>query len=200
MAGHPQHIFFLSADAFGVLPPIARLTPAQAMYYFLSGYTSKLGGTEKGLGSQPEATFSACFGAPFLPLHPRVYAELLKEKTHQHTVRVWLVNTGWSGGAYGQGKRMPLAYTRALIRAALAGSLDAVPTRRDPWFGFDVPRQCPDVPEELLDPKRTWPDGRAYDLQARLLAERFVANFQAYESAVEADVRQAGPNPSAASA
>ncbi|MEX0787306.1 MAG: phosphoenolpyruvate carboxykinase (ATP), partial [Anaerolineales bacterium] len=200
MAGHPQHIFFLSADAFGVLPPIARLTSAQAMYYFLSGYTSKLGGTEKGLGAQPEATFSACFGAPFLPLHPKVYAELLKEKTQQHTVRVWLVNTGWSGGAYGLGKRMPLAYTRALIRAALAGALDTVPTRRDPWFGFEVPRQCPDVPEELLDPRRTWPDGDAYDLQARLLAERFVANFQAYESAVQAEVRQAGPNPSASAA
>lgn len=196
MAGHPRHIFFLSADAFGVLPPIARLNPAQSMYYFLSGYTSKLGGTEKGLGAQPQATFSTCFGAPFLPLHPNVYAELLKEKIHRHQARVWLVNTGWSGGAYGEGKRMPLQYTRALIRAALAGSLDDVPTRRDPWFGFEVPRQCPEVPEELLDPRRTWPDGEAYDRQARTLAERFVANFKVYESSVEANVREAGPNPS----
>lgn len=196
MAGHPQHIFFLSADAFGVMPPIARLNPEQAMYYFMSGYTSKLAGTEKGLGTEPEATFSACFGAPFLPLHPQVYAELLRERIGRNDARVWLVNTGWSGGAFGQGERLPLRYTRAMIRAALAGELDAIPTRRDPIYQLDVPLSCPDVPEQILDPRRTWPDPAAYDRQALALAERFVANYTQFESAVNGDVRRAGPDPS----
>lgn len=196
MAGHPQHIFFLSADAFGVMPPIARLNPEQAMYYFMSGYTSKLAGTEKGLGTEPEATFSACFGAPFLPLHPQVYAELLRERIGRHDARVWLVNTGWSGGAFGQGERLPLRYTRAMIRAALAGELDAIPTRRDPIYHLDVPLSCPDVPEQILDPRRTWPDPAAYDRQALALAERFVANYTQFESVVNGDVRRAGPDPS----
>lgn len=196
MAGHPQHIFFLSADAFGVMPPIARLNLEQAMYYFMSGYTSKLAGTEKGLGTEPEATFSACFGAPFLPLHPQVYAELLRERIGRHDARVWLVNTGWSGGAFGQGERLPLRYTRAMIRAALAGELDAIPTRRDPIYQLDVPLSCPDVPEQILDPRRTWPDPAAYDRQALALAERFVANYTQFESVVNGDVRRAGPHPS----
>ncbi|MGH2625087.1 MAG: phosphoenolpyruvate carboxykinase (ATP), partial [Anaerolineales bacterium] len=196
MAGHPDHIFFLTADAFGVMPPIARLSPDQVMYYFMSGYTSKLAGTEKGLGAEPEATFSACFGAPFLPLHPQVYAELLRERIARHGSHVWLVNTGWSGGAFGQGQRLPLRHTRAIIRAALSGQLEGIPTRRDPRFGLDVPLSCPDVPQEILDPRRTWPDPAAFDRQAQSLAERFVANYAQFESVVDGEVRRAGPDPS----
>jgi phosphoenolpyruvate carboxykinase (ATP) len=200
MAGHPQHIFFLSADAFGVMPPIARLKPDQVLYYFMSGYTSKLAGTEKGLGTEPEATFSACFGAPFLPLHPQVYAELLRERIARHGAHVWLVNTGWSGGPFGEGQRLPLRYTRAMIRAALAGELEAVPTRRDAMYGLDVPMSCPDVPAEILDPRRTWADPEAYDRQALALAERFVANYAQFEPLVNGDVLRAGPDPSGRSA
>jgi phosphoenolpyruvate carboxykinase (ATP) len=192
-AGHPRTIFFLTADASGVLPPIARLTPHQAMYYFLSGYTSKLAGTEKGLGTEPEATFSTCFGAPFLPLPPGTYAGLLHDRIGRHQSRVWLVNTGWSGGAFGQGSRISLKYTRAVVAEALSGILDTVPTRTDPIFGFEVPLQCPGIPDAVLDPRLTWPDPEAYDGKARELASRFVKNFTTYENQVDAEVRQAGP-------
>jgi phosphoenolpyruvate carboxykinase (ATP) len=194
-AGHPENIFFLTADAFGVLPPLARLTPAQAMYYFLSGYTSKLAGTEKGLGAEPQATFSTCFGAPFLPLHPNNYARLLGEKIARHTARVWLVNTGWTGGPYGTGHRIHLPYTRAMVRAALTGRLDDLPTRVDSFFGLSTPTECPEVPAEVLDPRRTWPDPTAYDQQARALVENFIKNFCQFEKDVSTEVLAAGPQP-----
>ena len=178
MGPHPENVFFLTADAFGVLPPIARLDREQAMYYFLSGYTSKLAGTEKGLGSEPQATFSACFGAPFLPLHPSVYADLLGEKIDRHNAKVWLINTGWTGGPYGVGKRIHLPYTRAMVTAALTGQLDGVPMRKDPFFGIEVPEQVPGVPEEILNPRRTWADPEAYDRQAKMLADRFEENYK----------------------
>ncbi len=192
-AGHPDNVFFLTADAFGVLPPLARLSPEQAMYYFLSGYTSKLAGTERGLGKEPQATFSACFGAPFLPLPPATYARLLGEKIARHQVKVWLVNTGWTGGAYGQGERISLPYTRAMVRAALAGDLDDVPLRTDPYFGLQIPERCPGVPDEVLDPRQTWADKEAYDRQARMLADLFRENFATYEGEVTPEVRAAGP-------
>ncbi len=191
-AGHPKNIFFLTADAFGVLPPIARLTPHQAMYYFLSGYTSKLAGTETGV-TEPQATFSACFGAPFLPLPPARYAELLREKIEKHKVRVWLVNTGWTGGPYGEGSRIKLAYTRAMVRAALRGDLDDVPMREDPIFGLHVPTHCPGVPDSVLDPRSTWADPEAYDRQARMLVKRFHENFKQFEAQVSPEVIAAGP-------
>ena len=191
-AGHPENIFFLTADAFGVLPPIARLTPHQAMYYFLSGYTSKLAGTETGV-TEPQATFSACFGAPFLPLPPTRYAELLREKIEKHNVRVWLVNTGWTGGPYGEGNRIKLAYTRAMVRAALRGELDDVPLREDPLFGLRVPTHCPGVPDSVLDPRSTWADPDAYDRQARMLVRRFQENFKQFEGSVTPEVIAAGP-------
>ncbi len=193
--GHPKTIFFLTADAFGVLPPIARLTTDQAMYYFLSGFTSKLAGTEKGLGSEPQATFSACFGAPFLPLPPSVYDRLLGDKLKQHGSTVWLINTGWTGGPYGQGERIRLTYTRAMIHAALSGAFDGVPFRSDPVFGVSVPEHCPEVPDEVLDPRQTWPDGRAYDERARALAGQFAANFERCVDEVSPSVAQAGPRP-----
>jgi phosphoenolpyruvate carboxykinase (ATP) len=192
-SSHPKNIVFLTADAFGVLPPIARLTPEQAMYHFLSGYTSKLAGTEKGLGSEPQATFSACFGAPFLPLHPSVYADLLGEKIKKHNVKVWLVNTGWTGGPFGVGERMSLPYTRAMVTAALAGQLDDVPTRRDPNFGLYIPTSCPQVPENILDPRTTWSVPDEYDRKAKELAERFYKNFKRFESEVDASIVAAGP-------
>ncbi len=191
--GHPRNIFFLTADAFGVMPPIARLTPEQAMYYFLSGYTSKLAGTERDLGQEPQATFSTCFGAPFLPLPPTRYAYLLGEKIRQHNVRVWLVNTGWTGGPYGVGERIRLAYTRAMVRAALHGELDDIPTRQDPIFGLNVPVRCPGVPDKVLNPRETWPDPNAYERQARELARRFHENFQQFAAEVDASIRSAGP-------
>ena len=192
-AGHPRNIFFLAADAFGVLPPISRLTAAQAMYHFLSGYTARVAGTEKGV-TEPEATFSACFGAPFLPLPPRVYAELLGQKIERHGATVWLVNTGWSGGPYGVGARMPIAYTRAMLTAALNGDLDGVATRRDPVFGFEVPTTCPGVPDDLLDPCGTWSDPEAYDAQARKLAGMFARNFEKFTDNVNEETRTAGPH------
>ena len=192
LGGHPSNIIMLTADAFGVLPPIAQLTPAQAMYHFLSGYTAKVAGTEKGV-TEPQATFSACFGAPFLALSPTVYADLLGEKIAKHNVKVWLVNTGWTGGPYGIGQRMKIAYTRAMIRAALDGSLADVPTRPDPTFGVAVPTACPGVPAEVLDPRGTWSDPDAYDAQARKLAGMFVENFKAFADQAAADVRAAGP-------
>lgn len=190
MGGHPANIIMLTADAFGVLPPISRLTPEQAMYHFLSGYTARVAGTEKGLGNEPVATFSTCFGAPFMPRHPTVYAKLLGEKIATHKVKCWLVNTGWSGGAHGVGTRMKIAHTRAMVRAALDGRLAEVPTDTDTHFGLHIPRQCPDVPAEVLDPRNTWSDKAAYDSMARNLTKRFEDNFVQYEPHVNAKVKE----------
>ncbi len=191
--GHPENIFLLTADAFGVMPPLARLNRDQALYYFISGYTSKLAGTEKELGIEPQATFSTCFGAPFLPLHPSVYARLLGEKIDRHNTRVWLVNTGWTGGPYGVGKRIHLPYTRAMVRAALTGQLDDIPSRVDPYFGLSIPTACPEVPSTVLDPQSTWSDPQAYDHQARQLIARFDENFTQFAEQVAPDVVVAGP-------
>lgn len=191
-AGNPRNIIMLTADAFGVLPPVARLTPEQAMYHFLSGYTAKVAGTEKGI-KEPEATFSTCFGAPFMVLHPGVYADLLGKKMAQHNATCWLVNTGWSGGPYGVGQRMKISHTRAMIRAILNGSLADIPTSPDPIFGVNVPASCPDVPSEVLQPRNTWADKAAYDRQAADLARRFNENFKKYEAGVSDEVRAASP-------
>jgi phosphoenolpyruvate carboxykinase (ATP) len=190
--GHPKNIVFLAADAFGVMPPIGRLTSDQAMYHFLSGYTAKVAGTERGV-TEPSATFSACFGAPFLPLHPGVYAKMLGDRIARHGVRVWLVNTGWTGGPYGTGSRMKLSLTRAMLRAALSGNLDRVKFTRDPVFGFEVPTKVPDVPDEVLAPRRTWADPAAYDAQAAKLAAMFRENFEHYRDEVPASVAESGP-------
>lgn len=192
LGGHPTNIIMLTADAFGVLPPIAKLTPAQAMYHFLSGYTAKVAGTEKGV-VEPEATFSACFGEPFMVLPPIEYAKLLGERIAKHNVDVWLVNTGWSGGPYGVGKRMEIAYTRAMIRAALGGTLRQMPMRHDAIFNLAVPTRCPDVPENILDPRRTWTDAAQYDEQAAKLATMFHANFSRFSKQVPDEVAEAGP-------
>ncbi len=192
MAGHPRHIFFLTADAFGVLPPISRLTPEQAMYHFLSGYTAKVAGTERGV-TEPQPVFSACFGAPFLPLHPAVYARMLGERLTRHRATVWLVNTGWSGGPYGVGQRIRLSYTRRMVRAVLRGELDRVDTVQDPVFGLHVPVHVEGVPSEILMPRNTWPDPEAYDRQADRLAQMFAENFQRYADQVDPAVQQAGP-------
>jgi phosphoenolpyruvate carboxykinase (ATP) len=192
--GHPTNVIMLTADAFGVLPPISRLTPEAAMYHFLSGYTAKVAGTEKGV-TEPSATFSTCFGAPFLTLAPQRYATMLGERIAKHHARVWLVNTGWTGGAYGTGQRMKIAYTRAMIRAALSGALDSIPYERDQRFNLDVPASCPDVPAGVLKPRTTWSDGAAYDAQAGKLARLFAENFKAFEAGVSPEVRAAGPRP-----
>jgi len=192
LGGHPTHIIMLTADAFGVLPPIAKLTPAQAMYYFLSGYTAKVAGTEKGV-TEPQATFSTCFGAPFMALSPTVYANLLGAKIARHKVDVWLVNTGWSGGPYGVGQRMKISYTRAMINAALNGELRDVPTTSDPNFGVAVPTYCPNVPAEVLNPRNTWADKAAYDTQAKALASMFIDNFKSFADQVSSEVNLAGP-------
>ena len=189
--GHPRNIVFLTADAFGVLPPVAKLSREQAMYYFLSGYTAKVAGTERGV-TEPQATFSACFGGVFLVWHPTVYAELLGDLLDQHKSQVWLVNTGWSGGAYGVGKRMKLAHTRAMVHAALGGALDGTKTRTDPVFGLAVPQSVPNVPVEILDPRGTWSDSSAYDAQAKKLAEMFRRNFEKF-GGVATKIRDAGP-------
>ena len=191
--GHPRNVVMLTADAFGVLPPISRLTPEAAMYHFLSGYTAKVAGTEKGV-TEPKATFSTCFGAPFLPLEPSRYARMLGERIARHSARVWLVNTGWTGGPYGVGKRMKIAHTRAMIRAALSGALDTVAYEKDPVFNLDIPASCPDVPSEVLKPRATWADGASYDEQAAKLARMFVENFKAFEQGVTAAVLAAGPS------
>ena len=191
-AGHPQNIVMLTADAYGVLPPIARLTPDRAMYHFLSGYTARVAGTEKGV-TGANAVFSTCFGAPFLPLNPNVYATMLGEKIARHKAKVWLVNTGWTGGAYGVGTRMKIAHTRAMINAALAGQLDQVKYSTHPIFNVDVPTTCPGVPDGVLDPRSTWRDAVAYDEQARSLAGMFVENFKQFEKDVDASVSAAGP-------
>jgi phosphoenolpyruvate carboxykinase (ATP) len=190
--GHPTDIVMLTADAFGVMPPIARLTPAQAMYHFLSGYTAKVAGTERGV-TEPAAVFSACFAAPFLPLRPAVYANLLGRRIAAHGSRVWLVNTGWTGGPYGVGRRMRLSDTRAMISAALSGGLDGGASRRDPVFGVDVPTDCPGVDRTVLDPRSTWRDGSSYDAQARRVAAMFAENFAAFVPDVAPEVAQAGP-------
>ncbi len=192
MTVQPRTVILLTADAFGVMPPIARLTHAQAAYHFISGYTAKLAGTEIGV-KQPTATFSACFGAPFMPRHPGEYARMLTDRLADHDVTVWLVNTGWTGGPYGTGERMNIAHTRSMVRAALDGRLATVETRTDPIFGVEVPLSCPDVPAEFLDPRSTWADGDAYDRQAATLAGMFVANFEAYADGVGDEVRAAGP-------
>lgn len=179
VGGHPKNVVFLTCDAFGVLPPIARLTRDQAMYHFLNGYTAKVAGTEAGV-TEPQVTFSTCFGAPFLPLHPRVYADLLGQKIDRHGAKVWLVNTGWTGGPYGVGRRMPLQHTREILHAALSGKLDEVDTYTDEVFGLQVPTSCPNVPSELLNPRDTWPDKAAYDEQARKLAAMFEENFRKF--------------------
>jgi len=190
--GHPQNVVMLTADAFGVLPPIARLTPEGAMYHFLSGYTAKVAGTERGV-TEPKATFSTCFGAPFLPLPPSRYAAMLGEKIARHGARVWLVNTGWTGGPYGVGKRMKIAYTRAMVRAVLSGALNHVGYERDPLFNIDVPTSCPDVPPEVLKPRNTWASGADYDAQAHKLATMFAENFTTFADGVTPEVRAAGP-------
>lgn len=192
MAAHPAHIIFLTCDAYGVMPPIARVSPAQAMYHFLSGYTAKVAGTERGV-TEPKATFSTCFGAPFLPLPANVYAALLGEQIAKHGVQCWLVNTGWTGGPYGAGQRVRLGLTRAMVRAALGGKLDRVPTAPEPVFGLEVPLQVPGVPSELLLPRGTWSDPAAYDAQAARLAQMFHQNAEQFGNDVHAAVRDAGP-------
>ncbi|HLF25867.1 MAG TPA: phosphoenolpyruvate carboxykinase [Anaerolineae bacterium] len=194
VGGHPKNVVFLTADAFGVLPPVSKLTPEQAMYHFLSGYTAKVAGTERGV-TEPQATFSTCFAAPFLPRQPTVYARLLGEKLAQRGAQVWLVNTGWSGGPYGVGARMKIAYTRAMVHAALNGVLDKARTEVDPIFGLHIPIECPGVPDRVLNPRNTWADPEAYDQKARELAALFVKNFAQYESQVAHEVRAAAPKP-----
>jgi phosphoenolpyruvate carboxykinase (ATP) len=188
----PKNIFFLTADAFGVLPPISKLTTGQAMYHFISGYTAKVAGTEVGV-TEPQLTFSACFGKAFLPLHPTKYAELLGKKLKENHVNVWLVNTGWSGGPYGVGSRIKLSYTRALITAALNGDLDKVEYETLPIFSLSVPKSCPNIPSEILNPRNTWSDKDAYDNKAQNLATAFVKNFGQYASAANAEILAAAP-------
>jgi phosphoenolpyruvate carboxykinase (ATP) len=188
--GHPKNIVFLTADAFGVMPPISRLTPEQAMYHFLSGYTAKVAGTEAGV-KEPSATFSTCFGAPFMVHHPSVYANLLRDKINAHGSKVWLVNTGWSGGPYGVGHRMKIKHTRAMLRAALNGQLDNVTFVKDAFFNLEIPTSCPDVPEEVLNPRNTWSDTAAYDKQAAHLVELFEENFKQFADSVDEKVRKA---------
>ena len=190
--GLPGNVVFLTADAFGVMPPVARLTPEQAMYHFLSGYTAKLAGTERGV-TEPKATFSTCFGAPFMTRHPSVYAEMLGERIRSTGAQVWLVNTGWTGGPYGVGERMALAQTRAMVKAALAGNLDKAETRTDPVFGLHVPTAVPGVPSSVLDPRGTWADKEAYDAQAAKLAGMFKEAFRKFEDHVSDEVKAAGP-------
>jgi phosphoenolpyruvate carboxykinase (ATP) len=191
--GHPKNVVMLTADAFGVLPPISRLSAEAAMYHFLSGYTAKVAGTEKGV-TEPKATFSTCFGAPFLPLDPSRYAKMLGENIARHGSKVWLVNTGWTGGAYGVGKRMKISHTRAMIRAVLSGALDEVTYHKDPVFNLDIPSSCPDVPADVLNPRNTWQNAADYDAQAAKLAAMFIENFRAFESGVSKAVLAAGPH------
>ncbi|HEV7809240.1 MAG TPA: phosphoenolpyruvate carboxykinase (ATP), partial [Candidatus Limnocylindrales bacterium] len=195
MAGQPTNVVLLTADAFGVLPPISRLTADQAQYHFISGYTAKLAGTEVGV-KEPQATFSACFGAPFMPRHPGQYAAMLAERLDHYGVRAWLVNTGWTGGPYGTGERMNINHTRSMVRAALSGALDDVRYETDPVFGLAVPTSCPEVPDEVLRPRATWADPAAYDREAAALALMFAENFAAYADGVPDSVREAGPRVS----
>jgi phosphoenolpyruvate carboxykinase (ATP) len=192
IGGHPKDIVMLTCDAFGVLPPISRLTPEQAMYHFLSGYTAKVAGTEVGI-SEPTATFSACFGAPFMPLHQSFYGELLGEKIRQHKVRCWLINTGWSGGPYGVGERMDIHHTRAMLNAAIHGELDDVPMEKDPIFQVSIPKHCPGIPDEMLQPASAWQDADAYQQKARELAKLFQENFRHLADEAGQDISNAGP-------
>ncbi len=187
----PKTVVMLTADAFGVLPPIAKLTPAQAMYHFLSGYTARVAGTEKGLGREPQATFSTCFGAPFLPRRPEIYGELLAKFIETAGATCWLVNTGWTGGGFGAGRRMAIDHTRALLRAALDGALQAATFHADPFFGLRIPQHVPGIPDEVLDPRRAWADGAAYNTAAGALAARFEANFATFADLVGDEVRRA---------
>jgi len=189
--GQPKNIVMLTCDAFGVLPPIARLTPAQAMYHFLSGYTAQVAGTEKGLGSEPKAVFSTCFAHPFLPRHPEVYGRMLAELMARHNATCWLVNTGWSGGAFGTGSRMSIKHTRALLSRALDGSLQNMEFRKEPFFGLSIPAHVPGIPDDVLDPRQAWADKAAYDRTAKQLIQRFEANFATFEDGVGEDVRAA---------
>ncbi|CCQ89241.1 Phosphoenolpyruvate carboxykinase (ATP) [Nitrospina gracilis 3/211] len=191
--GHPKNVIMLTCDAYGIMPPVAKLTPEQAMYHFISGYTAKVAGTERGMSREPTAVFSTCFGAPFMVLHPSVYANLLGQRIADHHVHCWLVNTGWTGGPYGVGERMSIAHTRAMINAILDGKLSSVETRPDPIFGIHVPTSCPDVPAEVLNPRNTWKNPKAYDEKARELAAQFVENFKEYESAVSREILEGGP-------
>jgi phosphoenolpyruvate carboxykinase (ATP) len=193
MCGHPKNIIFLTCDASGVMPPIAKLTPEQAMYQFISGYTSKIAGTEVGLGKEPEMTFSTCFGAPFMVHHPYFYADLLKRKILKHGVNCWLVNTGWIGGAYGVGKRISIAYTRRLLDAALTGELLNASYGTDPVFGFSVPKSCEGVPANILDPSASWPTKEVYMQKYKQLAARFIENFKKFETECPPEVIKAGP-------
>ena len=193
VGSHPKNVVFLTADAFGVLPPISRLTTAQAKFHFLSGYTAKVAGTERGMGDEPQATFSACFGQPFLPLHPTEYAELLGKKLEEHGATIWLVNTGWSGGTFGIGKRISLKHTRILLNAAIEGALDHTEFVREPIFGLWIPTEVPEVPTELLNPRKTWGDWNAYDKQANHLAKLFVENFEKYREYAAPEVIAAAP-------
>lgn len=190
--GHPSNVVFLTYDAFGVLPPVSKLSPAQAMYHFLSGYTAKVAGTERGI-NEPKATFSACFGAPFMVRHPAVYAELLGGKIREHGARCWLINTGLTGGSYGTGHRIELKYTRAMVDAALSGELDSAETETDPFFGLEIPTEVPGVPSGVLNPRKTWESREAYDRQARKLADMFARNFEKYADEASEDIKDAGP-------
>ena len=190
--GHPKNVVFLTADAFGVLPPVSKLTPEQAMYHFMSGYTAKVAGTEAGV-TEPQATFSTCFGAPFMPLAPRIYAEMLRTRLLEHNAQCWLVNTGWQGGAYGVGKRMSLPYTRAMVDALVEGKLVNVPFEIEPCFGLSIPKSVPGVPAELLNPRNAWKDKAAYDKMAADLSDRFARNFEQFDAPRE--VTEAGPRP-----
>ncbi len=193
IGGHPKNIIFLTCDGLGVLPPIAKLSPDQAMYQFISGYTTKVAGTEMGLGKEPELTFSACFGAPFMVHHPYVYADLLKRKMMKYNVNCWLVNTGWIGGPYGIGKRISIKYTRQLLNAALSGKLLNIKYRKDPIFGFEVPETCDDVPTNVLNPASSWQSKEAHMIKYKQLAGRFIENFKKYESACPPEVIKSGP-------
>ena len=191
--GHPKNVLFLTADAFGVLPPISRLSKTQAMYHFLSGYTAKVAGTERGV-TEPIPEFSACFGAPFMPLHPGEYAKLLGEKIDKHGSQVWLINTGWTGGPYGTGSRMKLAYTRKMVNAILNGDLDDADTFTEPFFGLAIPRHIEGVPDDILNPRDTWEDKEAYDAQAQKLVGMFIENFKQFEDGVTEEIKAAGPS------
>jgi phosphoenolpyruvate carboxykinase (ATP) len=193
MAGHPQNIVLLTCDASGVMPPIAKLSIDQALYQFISGYTAKVGGTEVGLGEEPEITFSTCFGAPFMVHHPSVYAELLRRKVERYDVNCWLLNTGWVGGPYGVGKRISISYTRSMLNAALTGELLDVDFVEDPIFGFEVPKACPDVPDKVLDPASSWPSRKAYMDKYKQLAARFIDNFKKFAPDTPDSVVAAGP-------
>jgi phosphoenolpyruvate carboxykinase (ATP) len=193
MAGHPRNVIFLTCDASGVMPPISRLTPEQAIYHFLSGYTSKIAGTEIGLGAEPEITFSTCFGGPFMVRHPYAYGEMLKARLLKHGVTCWLVNTGWTGGPFGVGKRISIRHTRTLLDAALTGKLKSVAYRSDPVFGFDVPVEFEGVPAQVLDPASSWPSREAYDRKYRALAARFIENFKLIKDGCPENVARGGP-------